>query len=170
MDNFLKYHFNVLVEIENITQKLNHDDFTQKLEILSGSTVGQHVRHIVEFYVCLFSDKEYVNYDERERNLLIENSPIYTLEVIQTLKHQLKQLDFEKEVIFKQNINNQDIYLKTSYQRELIYLGEHTIHHFALIKIGMSSLCPEVQLDKNFGVADSTIKFRENQTETSCVS
>lgn len=170
MDNFIKYHLNVLLEIEKITQQISHDDFIEKLEILSGSSIGQHVRHIVEFYICLFSDKEYVNYDERERNLLIENSPVYTQEVLEILKSQLLNLDFNKKVIFKQNINNEEVFLNTSYQRELIYLGEHTIHHFALIKIGITSLCPDFKLDKNFGVANSTVKYRENQIEKSCAS
>lgn len=170
MDNFIKYHHNVLLEIEKITRQISHDDFIKKLEILSGSSIGQHVRHIVEFYICLFSEKEYVNYDERERNLLIENSPVYTQEVLENLKSQLLNLDFNKKVIFKQNINNEEVFLHTSYQRELIYLGEHTIHHFALIKIGITSLCPDFKLDKNFGVADSTVKYRENQMEKSCAS
>ncbi|HLO46418.1 MAG TPA: hypothetical protein VK175_18895 [Leadbetterella sp.] len=170
MDNFIKYHLNVLLEIEKITQQISHDDFIEKLEILSGSSIGQHVRHIIEFYICLFSDKEYVNYDERERNLLIENSPVYTQEVLEILKSQLLNLDFNKKVIFKQNINNEEVFLNTSYQRELIYLGEHTIHHFALIKIGITTLCPDIKLDKNFGVADSTVKYRENQMEKSCAS
>ena len=170
MDNFIKYHLNVLLEIEKITQKISHDDFIEKLEILSGSSIGQHVRHIVEFYICLFSDKEYINYDERERNLLIENSPVYTQEILEILKSQLLNLDFNKKVIFKQNINNEEVFLHTSYQRELIYLGEHTIHHFALIKIGITSLCRDFKLDKNFGVAESTVKYRENQMEKSCAS
>jgi len=166
----VKYHLNIFAEIEKICRQLSHDKFVEKIELLSGSSIGQHIRHIVEFYICLFSDKDYVNYDERERNLLIENSPLYTLEVLEILKDQLQNLDFEKKVIFKQSLNNQEVFLSTSYSRELIYLGEHTIHHFALIKIGITALCPELALDQNFGVADSTIKYRATQTSTKCAS
>ncbi|OYU94323.1 MAG: hypothetical protein CFE21_16260 [Bacteroidetes bacterium B1(2017)] len=170
MNNMVKYHLNIFTEIEKICRQLSHDKFVEKIELLSGSSIGQHIRHIVEFYVCLFSDKDYVNYDERERNLLIENSPLYTLEVLGILKYKLQNLDFEKNVIFKQSLNDDKVFLSTSYARELIYLGEHTIHHFALIKIGITALCPELDLDQNFGVADSTIKYRSTQTSTKCAS
>lgn len=170
MDNFVKYHLNIFAKIEKICRQLSHDEFVEKIEILSGSSIGQHIRHIVEFYICLFSDKDYVNYDERERNLLIENSPLYTLDVLGILKDQLQKLDFDKKVTFKQSLNENEVFLSTSYARELIYLGEHTIHHFALIKIGITALCPELALDQSFGVADSTIKYRQTQTTTKCVS
>ncbi|MCP9749092.1 hypothetical protein EGI24_20540 [Lacihabitans sp. CS3-21] len=170
MNNMVKYHLNIFAEIEKICRQLSHDKFVEKIELLSGSSIGQHIRHIVEFYVCLFSDKDYVNYDERERNLLIENSPLYTLEVLGILKDKVQNLDFEKNVIFKQSLNDDKVFLSTSYARELIYLGEHTIHHFALIKIGITALCPELDLDQNFGVADSTIKYRSTQTSTKCAS
>lgn len=170
MDNFVKYHQNIFVEIEKICKQLSHDEFVKKIEILSGSSIGQHIRHIVEFYICLFSDKNYVNYDERERNLLIENSPTYTQEILETLKFQLQCLDFDKKVVFKQSLNSQEVYLNTSYARELLYLGEHTIHHFALIKIGINALCPELSLDQNFGVADSTVKYRASKTTQECAS
>ncbi|MCP9754045.1 hypothetical protein EGI26_02570 [Lacihabitans sp. CCS-44] len=169
MDNFVNYHLNIFSEIEKISKKLSHDEFVEKIEILSGSSVGQHIRHIIEFYICLFSEKNYVNYDERERNLLIENSSIYTQEILETLKVSLKNLDFDRKVIFKQSLNDQEVFLNTSYARELIYLGEHTIHHFALIKIGITAICPDLTLDQNFGVADSTIKYRATQTPEKCV-
>jgi hypothetical protein len=170
MENFVKYHLNIFAEIERITKQLSHDAFIEKIEILSGSSIGQHIRHIVEFYICLFSDKNYINYDERERNLLIENSPTHTQEILETLKTQLQGLDFEKKVIIKQTLNHQEVFLKTSYARELLYLGEHSIHHFALIKIGINALCPELPLDQNFGVADSTIKYRASKTTQECAS
>ena len=170
MDSFVKYHLNIFAEIEKICCRLSHDEFVEKIEILSGSSIGQHIRHIVEFYICLFTDKDYINYDERERNLLIENSPLYSLEVLGFLKEHIQNLDFEKSVTFKQILNDQEVFLSTSYARELIYLGEHTIHHFALIKIGIKALCPELVLDQNFGVADATIKYRETQTSTKCAS
>jgi hypothetical protein len=164
MDNFLRYHYNILNEIEHITLCLTDVQYCQKVEVLSGSSIGQHLRHIIEFYICLFADKDYVNYDERERNLLIEQSPLYTREVIANLKTRLFSLDLDQRIDFKQMLGNHEVFLPSSYARELIYLSEHTIHHFALIKIGLSSVCPNVEFDKNFGVAESTVKYRQSQT------
>jgi hypothetical protein len=60
--------------------------------------------------------------------------------------------------------------LQTSYARELVYLTEHSIHHFALIKIGLQQLNPDLILDENFGYAASTIKYKENSKIEECVS
>jgi hypothetical protein len=45
--------------------------------------------------------------------------------------------------------------------RELAYDLEHSIHHQAIIKIAMKNLNSEYALNENFGVARSTIRFRE---------
>ncbi len=161
MENFRNYHREILLDIEKITRRLDQEHYTKKLDILSGSSVGQHIRHIVEFYVCLFSNTGYVNYDERERNVCIENSTDYCLNVLENLKLRLCHLDFEQEIQLRQELDQEFICLNTSYQRELIYLAEHTVHHFALLRIGLSSLCPDFIPDSNFGVAKSTQKYRE---------
>jgi hypothetical protein len=47
-------------------------------------------------------------------------------------------------------------------QRELVYLIEHSIHHFALVRIGIQENFPEISLPFSFGIAYSTIKYRES--------
>ena len=43
--------------------------------------------------------------------------------------------------------------------RELQFLVSHTVHHFAMIG-GMCS-CLDVKMEEGFGVAPSTLKYRE---------
>ena len=47
-------------------------------------SIGKHVRHVVEFYECLLlnSINDVVNYDERKRNLLLEENLKYTIDYI----------------------------------------------------------------------------------------
>jgi hypothetical protein len=167
---FKNYHLEILSQIEKLVGELSHDEFIAKSKILGGSSLGQHIRHIIEFYVCLFSEKNYVNYDERERNLLIENSPVYTKSVIAQIKTNIQNISLENPVVFKQYIGEEEVFLQSNFARELIYLSEHTIHHFALIKIGIADICPDVSVDQNFGVAASTLKFRDKQNQEKCVS
>jgi hypothetical protein len=49
--------------------------YTQPLTVFSGSSVGQHVRHTVEFFQCFILGLEngVVDYDARKRDFLIEN-------------------------------------------------------------------------------------------------
>ena len=55
--------------------------------------------------------------------------------------------------------------ITTSFDREEIYLVEHSIHHFALIRIALKTYFSSIKIDDNFGVAPSTIAYRlQNQT------
>lgn len=170
MENLLNYQINILEEIKFLVQKIDNEEYTTRIEVLNGSTLGQHIRHIVEFYVCLFAENNKVNYENRERNLLIENSPVFTLQVIDEIKQSLLVSDLNREVVFLQTIGEKEVSLTSNIARELIYLSEHTIHHFALIKIGFKAICPHKFLPEDFGVADSTKKYRESKLSESCAS
>jgi hypothetical protein len=49
--------------------------------------------------------------------------------------------------------------------REMVYLVEHSIHHYALIRIGLQENFPKIIIPENFGIAYSTIKHREKVLE-----
>lgn len=57
------------------------------------------------------------------------------------------------------------ILIPTSLERELMYNIEHTIHHLALIKVGLKLVYPDLDLPNHFGVAPSTIKFQQAQLQ-----
>ena len=50
--------------------------------------------------------------------------------------------------------------IETNYYREILYNLEHTIHHMALIRVGLGEI-GRILVDEDFGVAPSTIKFRQ---------
>jgi hypothetical protein len=50
--------------------------------------------------------------------------------------------------------------LDSNYYREVMYNLEHTIHHHALIKVGIEHFT-SLQLPESFGVAPSTMQYRE---------
>ena len=51
--------------------------------------------------------------------------------------------------------------ISTNYYREIAYNLEHTIHHMALIRIGIHEVSA-IQLPDNYGVASSTIRHRQS--------
>ena len=75
--------------------------------------------------------------------------------------------EIDEDLALKLNISydkaeNKDFHLDTSLQRELVYNIEHAIHHMAIIRIAIEQDFPSIKLDKNFGIAYSTIKFRDD--------
>lgn len=152
--------------IDQLIDLLNDIDiqvYTDALQPLHHSTVGKHVRHITEFYLCALNGYEngIVDYDARERNILIELDKHYTVETLENVKHQLQTLNSDRNLTLKSKFgSNESLDIPSSFFRELTYLIEHTIHHLAIIKIGLNEVFPEIEIPKNFGVAHSTIRYQ----------
>lgn len=152
--------------IDQLIDLLNDIDlmvYKDALQPLHYSTVGQHVRHITEFYLCALRGYEngMVDYDARERNMLIEIDKDFTIKTLEDVKNQLQTINLDRNLILKSKFGiDESLDISSSFFRELTYLIEHTIHHLAIIKIGLNQVYPEVKIPQNFGVAHSTIRFR----------
>lgn len=123
---------------------------------LSGATIGQHVRHSLEMFQCLGKGYQEgkVNYDHRKRDPRVECSPVKAAEILKQIGRELQSPD--KPLLLE---NGGNCY-RSSFSREILYCSEHLIHHMALIKIGVNEL-GHYRLSENFGVAPSTIKYRQ---------
>ncbi|MES1222964.1 MAG: DinB family protein, partial [Bacteroidota bacterium] len=81
------------------------------------------------------------------------------------LLHQIhRNLDRpDKELVLESSYDEDSsdlITIKTNYNREVMYNLEHTIHHMALIRVGINEVS-QIQLPENYGVASSTIRYRQ---------
>ncbi|MEM1322646.1 MAG: DinB family protein [Bacteroidota bacterium] len=139
--------------------------YQKPVELLSQSSIGQHSRHFIEFYQCLHDHIQrpevVVNYDQRQRNKQIERNPAYASAVIDQI---IKQLEAEpvceRLKLVAEYTGDMAVAIDSSYDRELMYNIEHTIHHMAIIKIGLKLVAPQLALPADFGVAPSTVKYR----------
>ncbi len=157
-----------LEQLREMLQLISKEQYTQKSEILSGSTVGQHIRHILEFYLLLVSGSfsGTISYDKRQRDQRIEENSEFARETIDHLLKGVETLDLNQEVKFEGDFTtdgSHDNFTESSVGRELAYCIEHSIHHQAIIKAGLIDLGLSAIADVNFGVAYSTIRYRENK-------
>jgi uncharacterized damage-inducible protein DinB len=157
-----------LEQLKDMLQIIGKENYTQKSEILSGSSVGQHMRHILEFYLLLVSGSfsGIISYDKRQRDQRIEESPEFAIETITRLLKGVETLDLNQTVKFEGDFTtdgSQDNFTASSVGRELAYCIEHSIHHQAIIKAGLISMGLAALTVEHFGVAYSTIRYRENQ-------
>lgn len=65
----------------------------------------------------------------------------------------------EKVLTMKFDHGEGNTTIETNFTRELLYNLEHCIHHQALIRVAVCKLT-RIQLPSNFGVAPSTLIYR----------
>jgi tRNA isopentenyl-2-thiomethyl-A-37 hydroxylase MiaE len=158
-------YIEVIRQLTDLLKQLSPNEYTKSLCVLNGSSIGQHTRHVVEFYQCLLAGKSggVVDYDGRERNLLLENDLNFTIESLEKIENNIISIKNPNETILltvSYCADNQD-YIETNFMREMVYLVEHSIHHYALIRIGLQQNFPDINIPKNFGIAYSTIRHHE---------
>ncbi|MCC5928709.1 MAG: hypothetical protein JJU28_05635 [Cyclobacteriaceae bacterium] len=154
-----------LLELKNLLKSLTSTQYQQKLDVLSGVSIGQHIRHILEFYNCLAKSKEsgIVNYDARRRDITLETNLSFACSIIDNIIDLLLEAQNPKPINLICNYNNpkdSPLMIGTTYQRELWYCFEHSIHHQALIKVGLKELNLENLIHPDFGVAPATLKHQ----------
>ncbi len=159
----------VVRQLADLLRQLSPNEYCQSLTVLNGSSIGQHTRHIVEFYQCLLKGVlgGVVDYDARERNLIIENDLNYTVKCLNDIENIIANIKNPNEPLLlavSYSTDNQD-FIETNFMREMVYLVEHSIHHYALIRIGLQENFSDIIIPKNFGVAYSTVKHREELLE-----
>jgi hypothetical protein len=149
--------------IQSLSDALNLCDpvqYTLPLPMLSGSTIGEHTRHIIEFFQCLNTgiNRGEVDYGKRERNRQLETDKLFAIHTFQDILSQLPLEERACMLIHEGKDEVPALAVTSGYYRELIYTIEHAVHHMAIIKIGLKSL--QLDVDKDFGVAPSTLEYR----------
>jgi uncharacterized damage-inducible protein DinB len=150
----------VLCQLIDGISQLDYDQYTNKGRILYGSSIGSHTRHVIELYQQLLGGYEngVVDYDNRQRNILIEESVDVAIESIANI---ISQIDKADKPLYMHSIYfREGKVMESTYYRELLYNIEHCIHHQAIIKIAFEELGCE-QVAEDFGVAKSTLEYRE---------
>ena len=150
---------NSLNELIDLLNQLSQTEYSNSCVQLSNATVGEHIRHIIEMFQCLENqyDIGIVNYDKRERNTRIQTETSFAIENIALIQQNLDKKN--KSIMLIQIIDGEAIRIESNYFRELLYNLEHCIHHQALIKVAVLQ-CETVTIGPNFGVARSTIEYR----------
>ena len=154
---------NIFVQLSDSLSQLSSQQYSQPCKTLFNNTIGQHVRHIIELFQCLEKGYEAgtVNYEKRKRDTEIESDKEMATRLLLDIHRGLTK-DNKKlmlEACYDDHIN-EAITIETNYHREIAYNLEHTIHHMALIRVGITEIAA-IELPDDFGVASSTIKYRK---------
>jgi uncharacterized damage-inducible protein DinB len=132
------------------------------------ASAGAHLRHVIDYYRCFLGgiDGRRIDYDARERDSGVESSTGAAGAAIAAIVERLDGLtlhDADTAVEVKVDSAAAEgsglIWSRSSVARELQFLLSHTVHHYALIVMTLRGA--GIELGDDFGVAPSTIEYRE---------
>ena len=171
---------NILAQAKTYLQSTTPCSYTQIISPQFTSSAGMHMRHILDHYFAIIVglDTDIIDYDKRSRGGKIETNIDAALTLISEIElvlsslsrqqlQQVIQLSTEVSVEFKQV----EI-VSSTLARELVFVGSHAIHHFAMID--QISKAQKLSTPAQFGIAPATATFlraieNEKTSENECV-
>lgn len=159
----------ILDQLEDMVRQISAEDFSKPSTALSTSTVGQHLRHTIEFFLCLEGGfrEGVINYDKRAHDKLIESDKFIAINAIRRIREFVTATSEDSllrlDVGYDRHTDD-CVTIQTNYFRELTYNIEHAVHHMALIKIGIREVAGYVKLPPDFGIAVSTLRHVDAAT------
>ncbi|MCX8472985.1 MAG: hypothetical protein ORN85_04985 [Sediminibacterium sp.] len=150
-----------LEQLNGVVNELEKEQFTKRLHYLHNASIGEHIRHIIEMYFCLFNhyDSGVIDYFNRTRDMELEHNTLLINQKMALINEKLQLKNKPLQLKVTCHLTQQIEFVETNFERELAYNLEHHIHHLAIIKIGLIEL--GITIKNNFlGVAYSTQKYK----------
>ncbi len=155
--------------LSDLLNRISDKNYTRPLHLLSGASVGKQVRHCIEVAEALLNGWEtgLISYDLRARNPLFESSTKAASVKLIEIAEEIHRRDWEGTVklshIIDPKTGAEDI-LESSWERELLYVQEHTIHHEAIIRVALEHDLGFDDIPESFGFAISTLQYNLSQS------
>ncbi len=143
-----------------LLSSISNDEYRNKTIAPYYSSIGGHMRHILDVFDCVFEGLESndINLINRTRNEQVENYTktgiIYFEEIIRKL-HLLNSEDFDSIINVTDDLGMGTVTIKSTLIGVLMQAHSHAIHHFAIVGHIISQL--GIQLpDDDFGFNPTT--------------
>lgn len=145
-----------------LLNSLTDEQYTSKSTPPYYSSIGSHMRHILDVFSCIFNglDSKQVDFSSRERDPLAEQTTEAGIEYFQLIiakLHTLKSDDFEMMISVTDDLGTGKVTANYTLGSALIQAHSHAIHHFATIGFIINRLGVELP-DEDFGYNPTTPK------------
>lgn len=146
-----------------ILRGIRDDDFRLGEDSLGLSSIGAHVRHVGD--ACdRFLDgvaRGFIDYDCRSRDVRFEFDRIAAIERLESLVARFSELDPHTQpssLLVRHDApeGEDEMVLRSSVERELMFLASHGVHHFALVAVLLRAKA--IETPPGFGMAISTLR------------
>lgn len=158
----------ILSQLIHLCENITPLQYCEALNLLSQNTIGKHMRHIIEFYDILieaYEKNKPISYDDRVHCIETETSLVLASQRLSKALNWVENAQTDKKLMLIVSYDSEgknSISIPSSLERELVYNIEHAIHHMAIIRIAIEKEFPDIELHKNFGIAYSTIRYRDD--------
>lgn len=152
---------------------LSDEAYKKAPKPLFNSSIGQHLRHILDVYMALMNSDNIteINYDIRRRGLDLETVRSEGLRELNLIHKWLSALNpdvLTLPISIRSEVSvcsEQSAQMASSMGRELCFASSHLTHHLALMAAIAKFLGHEV--NDEFGVAPTTATFLRSQQQKS---
>lgn len=132
------------------------------------SSIGGHIRHILDIFDCIFEGipTKKIDLAARKRNELVEQYTVHGLLYFETVLKKLdalKSSDFNELYQVRDDLGMGEVIANYTLASALIQAHSHAIHHFASIGYIIAQLGIELP-DKDFGFNPTTPKNHAQNT------
>lgn len=149
----------ILAQLQQILDSVSSDEYRHQ-PAYQTSSIGAHVRHILDHYSTLLSrSSDHINYEKRDRDPDLQADPALASALIEAHVSNLDDLEITQPLWLDEDNHHGAFQLPTTMGRELSFVLSHTIHHLATIKSIMAELDLEVPAD--VGIAFATLKYEQ---------
>ena len=147
-----------------LLESIEDEHYAAALPPVFASSVGAHIRHILDHFTCLLDAlaSGRVDYDCRARDARIESDRQVALQaMLDVIKRLLDLPADDRDISLSVHMDSGSdapIWAATSLTRELQFLTSHTIHHYALVANILGNA--GVTLSPGFGISPSTLRHQ----------
>lgn len=124
------------------------------------SSIGSHIRHILDFYDCIFNlNENTIDLTARSRNKEVETQCCSAKNYLDSIIEKLKNSDFKmnESVTVIDDLGLGKTELKYTFAAVFSQANSHTIHHYAIINYILEGLNVSFE-DSEFGYNPTTPK------------
>lgn len=154
----------LLRQAEQLIDEIGAERFNWCPPGFGRSTIGDQLRHCLDYFSCLASGLQNgaVDYDRRERSAEVAQSADQARKRIQQVIQRFdSEIAFLPSIPLRVRMEEPDPDLRVGWNdsdlaRELRFLESHTIHHFAMIAFNLR--LQGIEVPEGFGVAPSTLR------------
>lgn len=137
MNIIIQSTLKTLQKTQSLLDKLTDDQLCNASVSPYYSSIGSHIRHILDFYECVFktNSENQIDLTARPRNIDVESKCDCAKDYLERIMNKLHTFDFNMNtpVSVIDDLGLGTIKIPYTYGALLAQANSHTIHHYAII-------------------------------------